>query len=68
MRLVDLRGGRDTICQAALGRRDHFMPASLLMSQMDALEEPDPSEEPLTIDIGPLADQIANEIIQRLCA
>jgi ribose 5-phosphate isomerase A len=68
VRLVYLRGGRDAIAQRLAARRDHFMPASLLMSQIDALEEPDPSEEPLTIDIGLPADQIADEIIRRLCA
>ncbi len=68
VRLVYLRGSRDVIAQRLAGRRDHFMPASLLMSQIDALEEPDPSEEPLTIDIGPSADQIVDEIIRRLGA
>jgi ribose 5-phosphate isomerase A len=66
-RLVYLRGGRDLIAEHFAGRQDHFMPASLLRSQIDTLEEPDPSEDPLTIDAAAAPDQIAEEIIRRLC-
>jgi ribose 5-phosphate isomerase A len=68
VRLVYLRGGRDLIAEHLAGRRGHFMPPSLLQSQFDTLEEPDPSEEPLTIDVGAPADQIAEYIIRLLCA
>jgi ribose 5-phosphate isomerase A len=44
------------------------MPASLLRSQIDTLEEPDPSEDSLTIEASAPPDQIAEEIIRRLCA
>ena len=66
VRLVYLRGGRDLIAEHLAGRRGHFMPASLLQSQFDALEEPDPGEDPLTIDVGPPAGQVAEEIIRLL--
>jgi len=66
VRLVYLRGGRDLIAEHFAGRHDHFMPASLLRSQIDTLEEPDPSEDPLTIDATAPPDQIAEEIIWRL--
>jgi ribose 5-phosphate isomerase A len=66
VRLVYLRGGRDLIAEHLAGRRGHFMPASLLQSQFDTLEEPDPGEEPLTVDVGPPAGQIAEEIIRLL--
>jgi ribose 5-phosphate isomerase A len=66
VRLVYLRGGRDLVAEHLTGRRDHFMPASLLQSQFDALEEPDPREDPLTIDVGPPAGQVAEEIIRLL--
>jgi gluconate kinase len=39
----------------------------LLRSQIDTLEEPDPSEEPLTIDAGEPPNLIAEEIVRRLC-
>ena len=44
------------------------MPASLLRSQIDTLEEPAPSEDPLTIEAAAPPDEIAEEIIRRLCA
>jgi ribose 5-phosphate isomerase A len=66
VRLVYLRGGRDLIAEHLAGRRGHFMPASLLQSQFDTLEEPDPGEDPLTVDVGPPAGQIAEEIIRLL--
>jgi ribose 5-phosphate isomerase A len=68
VRLVYLRGGRDLIAEHLAGRRGHFMPASLLQSQFDTLEEPDPSEDPLTIDVGPPAGRLAEEIIRALGA
>jgi ribose 5-phosphate isomerase A len=68
VRLVYLRGGRDLFAQHFAGRQDHFMPASLLRSQIDTLEEPDPSEDPLRIEASAPPDQIAEEIIRRLCA
>jgi gluconokinase len=48
------------------GRHGHFMPPALLRSQIDTLEEPDPSEDPLTVDVGASAAQIADEIIRFL--
>jgi gluconate kinase len=44
------------------------MPASLLPSQFDTLEEPGPGEDSLIIDIGPPAGQLADEIIRLLGA
>jgi ribose 5-phosphate isomerase A len=68
VRLIYLRGGRDLIAEHLAGRRGHFMPASLLQSQFDTLEEPDPGEEPLTIDLGLPAGRLAEEIIRALGA
>jgi carbohydrate kinase (thermoresistant glucokinase family) len=66
VRLVYLRGGRDLIAEHLAGRHGHFMPPALLRSQIDTLEEPDPSEDPLTVDVGASAAQIADEIIRFL--
>jgi gluconate kinase len=44
------------------------MPAALLRSQIDTLEEPDPSEDPLTVDVRAPATYVANEIIRLLGA
>jgi ribose 5-phosphate isomerase A len=68
VRLVYLRGGRNLIAQRLSGRHGHFMPANLLQSQFDTLEEPGPEEDPLTVDIGPPASQIAETIIRLLGA
>jgi carbohydrate kinase (thermoresistant glucokinase family) len=66
VRLVYLRGNREVIAEHLSGRRDHFMPASLLQSQIETLEEPGPDEDPITIDVGSSAGQIAEEIIRLL--
>jgi hypothetical protein len=42
------------------------MPPELLRSQIDTLEEPDPSEDPLTVDLGASSAQVADEIIRLL--
>jgi ribose 5-phosphate isomerase A len=68
VRLVYLRGGRELIAGHLAQRQGHFMPASLLQSQIDTLEEPGPEEEPLTIDLGSSASQLAGEIIRLLGA
>jgi ribose 5-phosphate isomerase A len=68
VRLVYLRGSRTLIAERLAGRHGHFMPASLLQSQIDTLEEPGPDEDPLIIDIGPSAGQLADEIIRLLGA
>ena len=44
------------------------MPAALLKSQIDTLEEPEPSEDPLTINAGAPPAQVADEIIRLLGA
>jgi ribose 5-phosphate isomerase A len=66
VRLVYLRGSRTLIAERLAGRQEHFMPASLLQSQINTLEEPGPDEDPLIIDIGPPACQLADEIIRLL--
>jgi ribose 5-phosphate isomerase A len=68
VRLVYLRGGHDLIAEHLAGREGHFMPPSLLQSQIDTLEEPSPDEDALTVDVGPPAAQVADEIIRLLGA
>jgi carbohydrate kinase (thermoresistant glucokinase family) len=67
-RLIYLRGTRALIAQHLAGRHGHFMPADLLLSQIDALEEPGPEEDPLIVDIGPPAREVAEQIIRLLGA
>ena len=43
-------------------RHGHFMDADLLQSQFDDLEEPQPDENVLTIQLGRTPQQIVEEI------
>jgi hypothetical protein len=66
--IVSKRLGSPCRRRTSGGRHSHFMLASLLLSQIDTLEEPDPREDPLTVDAGQPAGQIAEEIIRLLGA
>jgi ribose 5-phosphate isomerase A len=68
VRLVYLRGGRDLVAEHLANRHGHFMPTSLLQSQIDTLDEPEPGEDPLIVDVGPPVSQVAGEIIRLLGA
>jgi ribose 5-phosphate isomerase A len=68
VRLVYLRAGRGLVAEHLKERRGHFMPPTLLQSQIDTLEEPEPSEDPLIIDMGPPAGEVADDIIHLLGA
>src|SRR5262249_13240086 len=66
VRLIYLRGSRDLIAQRLAGRSGHFMPANLLQSQIDTLDEPNSGEDARIGDVEPPPDQIAEEIIRLL--
>ena len=51
VRFVFLRATRAQIVEQLQGRRGHFMPAALLDSQFSDLEEPQPDESALTVDV-----------------
>ena len=63
---VHLAGSKDTISQRLHARVDHFMPATLLDSQLAALEPPEPDEAALSVPAGRPPAKEAAEIIQRL--
>jgi ribose 5-phosphate isomerase A len=67
-RLVYLRGSHELIAARLAGRHGHFMPADLLQSQLDTLEQPTPDEDALTVDAGPPPSEIAEQIIRLLGA
>jgi ribose 5-phosphate isomerase A len=66
VRLVYLRGGHDLIARHLAGREGHFMPKSLLQSQIDTLEEPGPDEDPLIVNVGRPPGDVGDEIIRLL--
>jgi carbohydrate kinase (thermoresistant glucokinase family) len=68
VRLVYLQGSRELIAERLAARRGHFMPASLLDSQLAALEPPGPDENPITVAIDQPVDQIARQIAVALHA
>lgn len=51
VRFVFLRGPRALLAERISGRRGHFMPPSLLDSQLATLEEPSPDEHAWVSDI-----------------
>jgi gluconokinase len=52
VRFILLDGPRDLISQRMLGRKGHFMPQSLLDSQLATLEKPGPDEDAVVLDIS----------------
>ena len=56
---VHLQAGRELLEARLLARADHFMPGSLLDSQLQTLEPPRPDERAITLDAGLPAAQIA---------
>lgn len=63
---VHLVGSAELVGARLTGRVDHYMPPSLLRSQLDALETPGPDENVLTVDIGHRPAVEADEIVERL--
>jgi carbohydrate kinase (thermoresistant glucokinase family) len=63
---VHLAGSKATIAQRLAARQAHFMPSSLLDSQFADLEEPEPDEPHLTVEVGPPPDVIAERIRREL--
>ena len=66
VRLVFLRGDESLIEHRQAARHHHYMPASLVHSQFEALEAPGPDENPLIIDVTPAPREIARDIVGRL--
>ena len=63
---VHLAGNKDTIERRLNARLDHFMPTTLLDSQINTLEPPGPDENTLVVDLGRKPAEEAAEIIERL--
>lgn len=63
---VFLSGPKELIAARLASRHGHFMPASLLDSQFQDLEPPQPDEPAITVDIKPPPEATAQEIIDRV--
>ena len=68
LRFVFLRGQRALIAERIAGRRGHFMPTSLLNSQIATLEEPSPDEEAWVCDIRQSPQEIVAALVARASA
>ncbi|XP_033750846.1 probable gluconokinase isoform X2 [Pecten maximus] len=60
---VLLHGKEETLQRRMDCRKDHFMPASLLPSQLATLEHPDDTEHYIIVDIDNTVDDIVSRII-----
>ena len=66
VQLVFLRGDETLIEHRQAARLNHYMPASLVHSQFEALEVPGPDEHPLVIDVDGPAHGVVDAIMERL--
>jgi gluconokinase len=66
VRLVYLKGSRELIANRFSKRHGHFMSADLIKSQFDTLEEPQPDENVITVDIKDTVEEIVTEIVEKL--
>ncbi len=63
VQLVYLKGDRKLIRARLACRHGHFMPAGLLESQFEALEEPTADEHPIVISIDRRPREIVDELL-----
>lgn len=68
VRLVFLDGEREILAQRLAARDGHFMPPSLLDSQLAALEEPHADERPIVVSIDAGPREIVEAIVAKLRA
>lgn len=61
-----LRGQRETLLHRLAERRGHFMPASLLDSQLATLQEPTPDERHVVADIELVPSAIIDLFLRQL--
>jgi carbohydrate kinase (thermoresistant glucokinase family) len=65
VRFVFLRGKRPILDERLAARRGHFMPASLLDSQLATLEEPAPDEAAWVYDVSRPPEAIVADLVRR---
>ena len=66
LQFVHLHGTRALLAARLRERQDHYMPPTLLDSQLDTLESPNSDEPALTLDITEPADQLVMQIEHHL--
>ncbi|WP_409266134.1 gluconokinase [Massilia sp. BHUDP2] len=63
VRFVHLHGDRDLIAQRMAARSGHFMPVSLLDSQLRTLEPLQPDEHGVTLDVRELPQRLVEQVM-----
>jgi gluconokinase len=66
LRFVHLHGAPELLAARLRSRTGHYMPASLLQSQLEALEPPGADEAALTIDCAAPPDAALAQVLQQL--
>jgi len=65
LRFVFLRGSPTLLAQRIANRRGHFMPPSLLDSQLATLQEPSPEEAAWVCDISDSPNDLVADLVAR---
>jgi carbohydrate kinase (thermoresistant glucokinase family) len=68
LRFVYLQGGPALLAERLAGRRGHYMPPSLLESQLATLEEPSPDEQLFVCDIRESPEDIVAALMAHVSA
>ena len=68
LRFVFLHGDRSLLAQRLGSRSGHYMPPSLLKSQLDTLEPPGDDEAPIRLDIALAPPRLVEQALQALQA
>lgn len=63
--LVYLKGSEELIRQR-MANRAHFMPPSLLASQFVTLEEPEPDEHPIIVNVAAPLEAVVSDVIKAM--
>jgi carbohydrate kinase (thermoresistant glucokinase family) len=66
VRLVYLEGSREVVARRLADRRGHFMPSSLLDSQLATIEPPGDDEDPIVVSIDAPIAAIVDRIVAAL--
>jgi gluconokinase len=65
---VLLEGPRELLAERLASRRGHFMPPTLLQSQLETLERLDPDESGVVLDISEKPEELARKAAALLTA
>jgi carbohydrate kinase (thermoresistant glucokinase family) len=68
VRLLYLRGDPAVLEAHIEHRTGHFMPGSLLRSQLDTLEEPSPEERAIVVDVAGSVEETVGQVVAALKA